>query len=106
MSSSIEASLSPIEIISMSGYPIYENNITNMEYKILHNIYLNSSQNHPHLKQAWHNDVKSGIDHLCESGVMVGAFKVEENVSPMKYSPIKESLWKLILFASIHSQLC
>jgi hypothetical protein len=36
---------------------------------------------------------------------MVGAFKVEENVPPMKYSPIKESLRKCILFASIHSQL-
>ena len=102
----IEPSLSPIENISMTGYLIYENKITNMGYKMLHNIDPNSSQNHPHLKQAWHNDVKSRIDHLCECGVMVGAFKVEENVSPMKYSPIKESLWKLILFASIHSQLC
>jgi hypothetical protein len=36
---------------------------------------------------------------------MVGAFKVEENVPPMKYSPIKESLRKCILFASIHGQL-
>ena len=102
----IEPSLSPIENISMTGYPIYENKITNMEYKMLHNIDPNSSQNHPHLKQAWHNDVKSRIDHLCECGVMVGAFKVEENVSPMKYSPRKESLRKCILFASIQSQLC
>jgi len=37
---------------------------------------------------------------------MVGAFKVEENVCPMKYSPRKESLRKCILFASIESQLC
>jgi len=27
----VEASLSPIENISMAGYPIYENEITNME---------------------------------------------------------------------------
>jgi hypothetical protein len=60
----IEPSLSPIENISMTGYLIYENKITNMGYKMLHNIDPNSSQNHPHLKQAWHNDVNSRIDHL------------------------------------------
>ena len=102
----IEPSLSPIENISMTRHPIYENKITNMEYKMLHNIDPNSSQNHPHLRQAWHNDVNSRIDHLCEYGVMVGAFKAEENVSPTEYSPIKESLRKCILFASIQSQLC
>ena len=94
----IEPSLSPIENISMTGYPIYESKITNMEYKMLRNIDPNSSRNHPHLN--------SRIDHLCECGVVVGAFEVEENVSPMKYSSIKESLRKCILFASIQSQLC
>ena len=60
----IEPSLSPIENISMPGYLIYENKITNMEYKMVHNIDPNSSKNHPHLRQAWHNDVSSRIDHL------------------------------------------
>jgi hypothetical protein len=59
----IEVSLSPIESMAMTRYLMYKNKINNMEDKRLPKIASNSSQNHLQLKQGWHKDAKSWLNH-------------------------------------------
>jgi hypothetical protein len=42
---------------------MYKKNINNMDNKRLPKIASDSSQNHQRLKQGWHNDAKSWLNH-------------------------------------------
>ena len=59
----IEASVSPIECTTMFRYMMYKKKLYNMEAKRLPKITSNSSKNHLRLKQGWHKDAKSWLDH-------------------------------------------
>jgi hypothetical protein len=59
----IEVSLSPIESMTMTRYLMYKNKLNNMEDKRLPKIASNSSQNHLRLKQGWHKDAQSWLNH-------------------------------------------
>jgi hypothetical protein len=47
------ASLSPIERMTMTRYLMYKNTLNNMEVKRLPKISLKFSHNHLHLKRGW-----------------------------------------------------
>jgi hypothetical protein len=59
----IEASIFPIESISIIRYLTYKNKINNMDDKRLPKIASNSSENHQRLKQRWHKSAKSWLNH-------------------------------------------
>jgi hypothetical protein len=59
----LEASLSPIERTTMTRYVMYKNKLNNMKEKRLPKISLNSNRDHLQLKQEWHKDAQSWLNH-------------------------------------------
>jgi hypothetical protein len=59
----LETSLSPIESMAMTRYPMYKNKLKNMEDKRLPKIGSKSSHNHHRLKQGWHKDAQSWLNY-------------------------------------------
>jgi hypothetical protein len=60
----LEAIISTINSMVMTRYLMYKNKINNMEDNRFPNISLISNQNYPRLKQGWHKDAKSGLNHF------------------------------------------
>jgi hypothetical protein len=87
----IEASLSPIESMTMTRYLMYKNKINNMEDKRLPKIASNSSQNHLWLKWGWHKDAKSWLNHWGIKEEVT--LQNNDNIKNIITSKFKEKLW-------------
>jgi hypothetical protein len=87
----IEASLSPIESITMIRYIIYKNKINNMDDTWIPKIASESNQNHWWLKRGWHDDTKSWINHWrIKEDVILQHIDDIQNIIKDK---LKEILW-------------
>jgi hypothetical protein len=86
-----EASLSPIESMTMTRYLMYKNKLNNMEDKRLPKIASNSSQNHLQLKQGWHKDAQSWLNHWGIKEEII--LQNKDNIKNIITSKFKEKMW-------------
>jgi hypothetical protein len=70
---------------------MYKNKINNMEDKRLPKIASNSSQNHLQLKQGWHKDAKSWLNHWGIKEEVT--LQNNNNIKNIITSKFKEKLW-------------
>jgi hypothetical protein len=73
----------------MTRYLMYKNKLNNMEDKMLPKIASNSSQNH--LKQGWHKDSQSWLNHWGIKEEII--LQNKDNIKNIITTKFKEKLW-------------
>jgi hypothetical protein len=69
---------------------MYKNKINNMDNKRLPKNASDSSQNHQRLKQVWHNDAKSWLNHW---GIKEIVLQNTNDIKNIVQAKVKENLW-------------
>ena len=87
----LEESLSPIESMTMTRYPMYKNKLNNMEDKRLPKIASKSSHNHLPLNLGWHKYAQSWLSYwgIMEETILQN----KDTIKNIIKSKFKEKMW-------------
>ena len=87
----IEVGLPPIESLAMTRFLLYKHKINNMGDHRLHNLALNSIQNHLRLKRGWYKDTKAWVNYWEIDGNV--ALQNINNIKNIVTSNFKMKMW-------------